>query len=62
MKPTIVNNVETLSNLPHLLEMGPDAFRVLGDPVDTGTFMFSVSGHVRRPGNYELPHGPTWRS
>ena len=61
MKPTIVNNVETLSNLPHLLQMGADAFRVLGDPVDTGTFMFSVSGHVRRPGNYELPHGPTWR-
>ena len=61
MKPTIVNNVETLSNLPHLLEMGPNAFRVLGDPVDTGTFMFSVSGHVRQPGNYELPHGPTWR-
>jgi NADH-quinone oxidoreductase subunit F len=60
-KPTIVNNIETISNLPHILRMGPDAYKALGHPVDTGTFLFSVSGHVRKPGNYELSHGITWR-
>lgn len=61
MKPTIVNNVETVSNLPHILEMGVDDYKALGHATDTGTFLFSVSGHVARPGNYELPHGLTWR-
>lgn len=61
MMPTIVNNVETVSNLPYILEHGADAYRALGHDVDTGTFLFSVSGHVNRPGNYELPHGITWR-
>ena len=60
-KPTIVNNVETLSNLPHILNDGVDAFKALGHEADTGTFLFSVSGHVEKPGNYELPHGLTWR-
>jgi NADH-quinone oxidoreductase subunit F len=60
-QPTIVNNVETLSNLPHILEGGVDAYKRLGHDVDTGTFLFSVSGHIRKPGNYELPHGITWR-
>lgn len=60
-QPTIVNNVETISNLPHILEMGADAYRALGHPDDTGTFLFSISGHVRKPGNYELVHGITWR-
>jgi NADH-quinone oxidoreductase subunit F len=61
MMPTIVNNVETVSNLPHILEMGVDDYKALGHEADTGTFMFSVSGHVNKPGNYELPHGITWR-
>ncbi len=61
MMPTIVNNVETVSNLPHILEMGPEAYKALGHEADTGSFLFSVSGHVNRPGNYELPHGLTWR-
>jgi NADH-quinone oxidoreductase subunit F len=61
MQPTIVNNVETVSNLPHILAMGAKAFTEVGHPMDTGTFMFSVSGHVNRPGNYEVPHGITWR-
>jgi NADH-quinone oxidoreductase subunit F len=61
MMPTIVNNVETVSNLPHILEMGSDDYRALGHADDTGTFLFSVSGHVKDPGNYELPHGITWR-
>jgi NADH-quinone oxidoreductase subunit F len=60
-KPTIVNNVETLSNLPHILEGGVDGFKALGNAADTGTFLFSISGHVRKPGNYELAHGLTWR-
>jgi NADH-quinone oxidoreductase subunit F len=60
-QPTIVNNVETLSNLPHILAMGVDQYQALGHEADTGTFLFSVSGHVRKPGNYELAHGLTWR-
>ncbi len=61
MKPTIVNNVETMANVPHILAMGSDDYRGLGHEEDTGTFLFSVSGHVNKPGNYELPHGLSWR-
>ena len=61
MMPTVVNNVETVSNLPHVLQMGAEAYKALGHDADTGTFLFSLSGHVERPGNYELPHGITWR-
>jgi NADH-quinone oxidoreductase subunit F len=61
MQPTIVNNVETVSNLPHILAMGSEKYIDLAHPLDTGTFMISVSGHVNKPGNYELPHGITWR-
>ena len=61
MKPTVVNNVETVSNLPHIIEKGADWFKGLGHDEDTGTFMLSLSGHINRPGNYELPHGITWR-
>ena len=61
MKPTIVNNVETIANLPHILEKGAEWFTGLSGSEDTGTFMMSISGHVNRPGNYELPHGLTWR-
>ena len=61
MMPTIVNNVETVSNLPHILSMGAESYAGITDSADTGTFMMSLSGHVNRPGNYELPHGITWR-
>lgn len=61
MKPTIVNNVETISNLPIVLDMGVDAFKSVAHEADTGTFLISLSGHINRPGNYELPHGITWR-
>ncbi len=61
MKPTIVNNIETLSNLPHIVNKGADWFKALGHEEDAGTFMISLSGHINRPGNYELPHGITWR-
>jgi NADH-quinone oxidoreductase subunit F len=61
MLPTIVNNVETVSNLPHILEMGAEKYAGLANAADTGTFLMSLSGHVNRPGNYELAHGITWR-
>ncbi len=61
MMPTIVNNVETMANLPHILDMGVEAYKALGHGDDTGTFLTSLSGHVNNPGNYELPHGITWR-
>ena len=61
MMPTIVNNVETISNIPHILAMGAGKFAGLTASADTGTFMMSLSGHVRKPGNFELPHGITWR-
>lgn len=61
MMPTIVNNVETISDLPRILEMGSEEFSHLAHEADTGTFMMSLSGHVEKPGNYELPHGITWR-
>lgn len=61
MKPTIVNNVETVSNLPHVLSVGAEKYKALAHEADTGTFMMSISGHVRKPGNYELAHGITWR-
>jgi NADH-quinone oxidoreductase subunit F len=61
MLPTIVNNVETVSNLPHILAMGAGDYAGLAHESDTGTFLMSLSGHVVKPGNYELPHGITWR-
>lgn len=61
MMPTIVNNVETVSNLPHIMTMGSAGFAGISESPDTGTFMMSLSGHVNRPGNYELPHGISWR-
>jgi NADH-quinone oxidoreductase subunit F len=55
--PTIVNNVETLCCLPLILEKGPEYFRSRGTEKSAGTKIFSVSGHVVRPGNYEVPLG-----
>ena len=61
-KPTVVNNVETLANLPHIVTRGPEWFASIGSPPkSTGTRVFSVSGHVKRPGNYEVPMGITLR-
>ncbi len=55
--PTVVNNVETISALPYVLENGADAYRQFGTEKSPGTKMFSVSGHVNRPGNFEIPLG-----
>ena len=52
--PTVVNNVETLSNLPWIMRNGSDAFSALGEGRSRGTKLLSLSGHVRRPGNYEV--------
>ncbi len=61
-KPTVINNVETLANLPHIVNRGPEWFASLGSPPkSTGTRIFCVSGHVKRPGNYEVPMGITAR-
>lgn len=59
MQPTIVNNVETLANLPWIIEHGGAAFAALGAETSTGTRMFAVSGHVNRPGVYEVEYGVT---
>jgi NADH-quinone oxidoreductase subunit F len=61
MAPTIVNNIETMANLPHIIANGSDWYRALGGDEDTGTFMMSISGHVNQPGNYELTRTITWR-
>jgi len=55
--PTTVNNVETFSHVPHVVAKGADWFRSLGTEKSPGTTIFGVSGHVVRPGLYELPLG-----
>ncbi len=55
--PTVVNNVETLSNVPHILLKGADWYAKLGTPKNGGTRLFCLSGHIERPGVYELPMG-----
>ncbi|MEM9466100.1 MAG: NADH-quinone oxidoreductase subunit NuoF [Actinomycetota bacterium] len=59
MQPTIVNNVETLANLPWIVDHGGQAFADLGSEKSTGTRLFAVSGHVNRPGVYEVEFGVT---
>jgi len=57
-QPTIINNVETLMNVPFILERGADWFKSYGsDERNTGTKVFSISGHVKTPRNYEIPLG-----
>jgi NADH-quinone oxidoreductase subunit F len=56
-KPTTINNTETFASVPFILRMGGEAFLQLGKPNNGGTKIFSVSGHVNRPGNYELHLG-----
>src|SRR6202161_3383706 len=55
--PTVINNAETIATVPHVSEMGGAAFSTIGSPRNGGTRLFSVSGHVERPGVYELPMG-----
>jgi NADH-quinone oxidoreductase subunit F len=60
-KPTIVNNVETLCNLPHIINNGSEWFKGLSHSQDSGTKIYGVSGRVKRPGAWELPMGTTIR-
>ena len=60
--PTVINNVETLSNVPSIVQEGADGFIKKGLPRDGGTRIFGVSGMVKRPGIYELPLGTKLRT
>jgi NADH-quinone oxidoreductase subunit F len=60
-KPTVVNNVETLANVPHIVNRGAAWFRGLARGEDSGTKIYGASGHVKRPGAWELPMGTTVR-
>jgi NADH-quinone oxidoreductase subunit F len=55
--PTLINNVETLSTVPSIVRMGGEEYAKLGTEQSTGTKLVSVSGHVQRPGNYEIELG-----
>ncbi len=59
--PTVINNVETLANVPHIINNGPEWFAAIGVERNTGTRLFGVSGHVQKPGVYEFPMGITLR-
>ncbi len=60
-KPTVVNNVETLTNVPPIIKKGGEWYRSLGTQDTAGVKVFSLSGRVNQPGNYELPFGTTFR-
>ena len=55
--PTVINNAETIATVPHVIAMGAAAYAAVGTPSNGGTRLFSISGHVERPGVYELPMG-----
>ena len=55
--PTIFNNIETLANVPEIINKGSEWFSKIGDPRQPGTLLFGVSGHINKPGVYELPTG-----
>ena len=60
-KPTVINNVETLTNVPLIIEKGAEWYKSLGTADSAGVKIFSLSGRVNKPGNYELPFGTTFR-
>lgn len=60
-KPTVVNNVETLCNVVHIVNRGVEWYLNIGKPKNTGTKIFQISGHIQRPGCYEFPIGVTLR-
>ena len=55
--PTTINNIETISNIAPIIEKGADWFLKIGEPKHPGTLLYGVSGHVNKPGIYELPTG-----
>ena len=60
-RPTVINNVETLANVPPIIQNGAAWYRTLGTEKSPGVKIFSLSGCVNKPGNYELPLGTTFR-
>ncbi len=60
-KPTVVNNVETFTNVPMIIAKGADWYKTIGTEKSPGPKIFSLCGNVRKPGNYELPLGTTFR-
>ena len=60
-KPTVINNVETFCNVPLIIEHGVDAYRKIGTGKSPGPKLFCVSGHIERPGLYEVPFGISLR-
>ncbi|WP_322793898.1 NADH-quinone oxidoreductase subunit NuoF [Bellilinea sp.] len=60
-RPTVINNVETLANVPPIIQNGAAWYRDFGTDKSPGVKVFCLSGHVNRPGNYELPLGTTFR-
>ncbi|VAX30627.1 NADH-ubiquinone oxidoreductase chain F [hydrothermal vent metagenome] len=60
-KPTVINNVETLCVVPFIVNNGPEKYAALGTEKSKGTKLVSVSGHVKKPGNYEIEMGTTVR-
>lgn len=60
-KPTIINNVETISNVVHIVNRGAEWYQTIGTPKSTGTKIFQISGHVQKPGCYEFPLGTPLR-
>jgi NADH-quinone oxidoreductase subunit F len=60
-KPTVINNVETLTNLPKIVEKGAGWYKSIGTEKSPGVKIFSLSGNINKPGNYELPLGTTFR-
>ncbi|RMF96772.1 MAG: NADH oxidoreductase (quinone) subunit F [Gammaproteobacteria bacterium] len=60
-KPTTINNTQSFASVPTIINEGPEWFAALGPENSGGTLIFSVSGHVNRPGNFELPLGVPFR-
>jgi len=61
-KPTVINNTETLTNVPMIIAKGAAWYKTIGTEKSPGTKIFCLSGHVNKPGNYELPLGTTFRT
>ncbi|MDH4228812.1 MAG: SLBB domain-containing protein [Nitrospirota bacterium] len=60
-RPTVVQNIETLCAIPLVVELGPEGFKAIGPATAPGPKVYSISGHVAHPGNYEFPMGITMR-
>src|SRR4029079_18562863 len=59
-RPTVINNVETLSNIVGIIREGGEAFKKIGHPKSPGTRLISISGHINKPGVYEIETGYPW--